>query len=157
METLLDGESSGVLRPRSNTYNNKEIGKFTVCCGGSLVIPPGWCGSLFAWGLILIPSTLQIAFVNSQFDESIAIDAAYLSTMTLSLLFLFITTFTDPGILPREDPNQTRQELRDMFIATSEDLEVDHVAVVKGKEILCMKCRTCNIYRPPRSFHCSEC
>jgi palmitoyltransferase ZDHHC9/14/18 len=29
--------------------------------------------------------------------------------------------------------------------------------VVKGKEILCPKCRTCHIYRPPRSFHCREC
>lgn len=44
-----------------------------------------------------------------------------------------------------------------MFVATDENLEIDHVAIVKNEEVICLKCRTCNIYRPPRSFHCSEC
>lgn len=44
-----------------------------------------------------------------------------------------------------------------MFLATEEIGEVDHIAIIKGKEIICSKCKTCNIYRPPRSFHCSDC
>jgi len=77
--------------------------------------------------------------------------------MMLSLLFLFLTTFTDPGIIPRADPIEQKAKLSNMFLAIQEDIEIDHVTTVKGKEVICMKCRTCNIYRPPRSFHCSSC
>ena len=31
------------------------------------------------------------------------------------------------------------------------------VALVNGKEVKVTKCRTCNLWRPPRSFHCSDC
>ena len=98
------GESSGVLRPLTNMHNGKEIGRFTVCCGGELVIPAGWCGSIVAWVLIIVPSFMQIAFINSKFDAALPVDLAYLCSMMLSLTFLFLTTFTDPGIIPRVDP-----------------------------------------------------
>ena len=153
----MQAESSGVMRPLTNSYKNKEIGKFTVCCGGTLVIPAGWCGSLIAWFLILVPSFLQIIFINSAFEAAVPIDCAYICTLALSLTFLFMTTFTDPGIIPRVNPDIERQELRSMFEATDENVEVDHIAIVKNEEIVCMKCRTCNIYKPPRSFHCSDC
>lgn len=94
-------------------------------------------------------------YINSQFKASLLLDLFYVITMSLSLLFLFITTFTDPGIIPREDLEESRS-VRNMFLAT-EEFEVDHVALVGQTEVHCMKCRTCNIYRPPRSFHCSDC
>ncbi len=34
---------------------------------------------------------------------------------------------------------------------------MDYVTLVNGVEVVCMKCKTCNIFRPPRSFHCSSC
>ena len=33
----------------------------------------------------------------------------------------------------------------------------EYVSIVNGKEVRVLKCRTCNIIRPPRSFHCSDC
>ena len=157
MQSKLVAESSGVRRPLTNIYNGKEIGGFKVICSGALVVPPNWCGSLFAWILIVGPSILQIIFVNSQFSQAVGIDIGYIITMLLSLTFLFLTTYTDPGIIPRFDPDEYRTQLRNVFLAVNEDIEIDHVAYVKDQEILCMKCRTCNIYRPPRSFHCSDC
>lgn len=152
------GESSGVTRPYTNMYKGIEIGKFRVICGGRLVVPNGWAGSIFAWLLIIGPSMLQIFMVNPLFGsrESL-INSFYCITMLTSLTFLFLTTFTDPGILPRADPMEQRNKLRNMFIAVNDDIEIDHVTIVKGKEVVCMKCRTCNIFRPPRSFHCSDC
>jgi hypothetical protein len=70
MDTHLNdgmGESSGVRRPFTNIYKGKEIGKFRVICCGRLVVPNGWAGSIFAWILIILPSTLQMLYVNPLF------------------------------------------------------------------------------------------
>ena len=37
------------------------------------------------------------------------------------------------------------------------DYSGEMVAIVNGKEVKVTKCRTCNLWRPPRSFHCSDC
>ena len=106
--SALLGESAGAPRPFTNIYEEKEIGRFKVCCSGNLVIPNEWKGSIVSWILIIAPSLLQIFSVNSQFSLFLTIDILYLISMTLSLTFLFFTTFTDPGIIPREDPNKER-------------------------------------------------
>ena len=86
-------------------YKGKEIGKFRVICCGKLVVPNGWPGSIFAWVLIIVPSMLQIFWVNDLFGYSeTVINTFYCLTMISSLVFLFLTTFTDPGIIPRADP-----------------------------------------------------
>ena len=54
------------LQKRSNMYKDREIGGFKVVSGG-LVVPQKWWGSLFAWALIIIPSVVQIAVVNSKY------------------------------------------------------------------------------------------
>ena len=37
------------------------------------------------------------------------------------------------------------------------DEDLEYITVVDGVEIVLKKCRTCNLIRPPRSFHCSDC
>lgn len=123
-----------------------------------MVVPRNWCNSCFTWILILAPSIVQITLINSAYPKcEVILDVAYSITLFCTLLSLWLTTFTDPGIIPREDPEEQRRKLRNIFLAVDEDAEFDHVTIVKGKEILCQKCRTCSIYRPPRSFHCSIC
>ena len=33
----------------------------------------------------------------------------------------------------------------------------DCVALVQGNEVPVSRCRTCNTFKPPRSFHCTDC
>lgn len=33
----------------------------------------------------------------------------------------------------------------------------EFIAIVNGVEVPVSKCRTCHVYKPPRSFHCSDC
>jgi len=143
---------------RTNSYKGKEIGGYSVICRGMLVVPRSWCNSCWSWILILAPSIVQLTVINPAFPNcEVILDIAYSISLFCTLMSLCLTTFTDPGIIPREDPEEHRRQLRNIFLAVDEDAEVDHVTVVKGKEILCQKCRTCSIYRPPRSFHCSDC
>jgi hypothetical protein len=57
----------------------------------------------------------------------------------LNLLFLFLTAFTDPGIIPRRPPSKL---LENMTAESREKLQY---------------CHTCRIVRPPRAKHCRYC
>ena len=85
-----------------NVYRQRGIGKFRVVGDGCCIIPPNWCNSIMTWIMIVVPSVLQMVFVNSAFQQvaMICIQIAYVITMALALTSLSLTTFTDPGIIP---------------------------------------------------------
>jgi len=58
---------------------------------------------------------------------------------TLNLIFLFLTAFTDPGIIPRRPPSKL---LENMSADAREKMQY---------------CHTCRIVRPPRAKHCRYC
>ena len=57
----------------------------------------------------------------------------------LNLLFLFLTAFTEPGIIPRRPPSKL---LENMSADAREKMQY---------------CHTCRIVRPPRAKHCRYC
>lgn len=92
-------------------YRGQGIGTFKVRCGGRLIVPGQWYTSLFTWVLILGPSITQMTLVNPDLlmtNKSnfaiFSLQIAYVLTMCLSLLTLTFTTFSDPGIVPRQLP-----------------------------------------------------
>ena len=95
-------DSPGNIRfNRGRNRTSKDIGSFEVICGGKAVCPGSWAGSVLSWVLILVPSALQIVFINQQFPLWYLLDLAYILTMALSLGCLLLTTLTDPGVIPR--------------------------------------------------------
>ena len=66
-----------------------------------------------------------------------------------SIIFLLITSFTDPGILPRNpDPQVLRQPQPPMYRNRTDEY---------GNVQTDTWCTTCHIYRPPRATHCQDC
>lgn len=61
------------------------------------------------------------------------------------LVFLYFTTCRDPGYLPRLSPDEATHPVNGVII-----MEDEHGDKWKW-------CRTCLIWRPPRSKHCHEC
>ena len=67
-----------------------------------------WFNSICTWVLILVPSALQIVFVNPGYAKDdqlwvgIVIQVTYCMTMVSALVALVMTTCSDPGIVPRE-------------------------------------------------------
>jgi len=56
------------------------------------------------WVLILLPSVLQLSFVNPGFDFGIGrivLQTSYVGTTVACLMALLFTTCSDPGIVPR--------------------------------------------------------
>lgn len=88
-------------------------------------------------------------------------------TLTFSdLLFLFLTSGRDPGIVPR---NSQPPESEDAFDVNTPSMEwvngrTPHLRLprtkdirINGHSIKVKYCDTCLLYRPPRASHCSIC
>jgi len=64
--------------------------------------------------------------------------------------------YMDPGILPRKEKIKY-QETGDAYLDAINSPPTTKQIIVKNKSITCKLCSTCNIYRPPRTVHCSTC
>jgi len=81
-----------------------------------------------------------------------------------TLIVLCITSFKDPGFIPKQNADPKIEELLRQESeerknnpyssrGTLPKLEIQ----VKNAIVKSTYCTTCNLYRPPRSSHCSEC
>eukprot|EP01104_Vermistella_antarctica_P018542 TRINITY_DN6908_c0_g1_i1.p1 TRINITY_DN6908_c0_g1~~TRINITY_DN6908_c0_g1_i1.p1 ORF type:complete len:299 (+),score=35.15 TRINITY_DN6908_c0_g1_i1:346-1242(+) len=71
--------------------------------------------------------------------------------VALVITSLFLASYSDPGIIPRQTvPEET---ISNPFLRPASQREVD----VNGQTLRQKYCDTCQIYRPPRATHCSQC
>jgi palmitoyltransferase ZDHHC9/14/18 len=68
-----------------------------------------------------------------------------------SLIFLILTAFTDPGIIPRS--MLASGQNRDQWTSIHRQQDI----VIDGQLYKIKFCDTCRIFRPPRAIHCSVC
>ena len=92
-----------VLDDFCNIWKDKKIGKFKVICCGKAVLPNMWYEALKTISVIVIPSIIQMTLINPEFESAIVIESIYGATLTLSLVFLILTTITEPGVVPRKN------------------------------------------------------
>ena len=134
----------GVSLRRKLLCYRPEFSSFPVICCNNLVLPKEWPYTLLTIVLILTATVCQVIFVNNLIGEnSFLIDIPYILCLFLSLVFLLITSFTDPGILLPIYSEVNRDDEATRLL--SEEVSVDYVTLVNGVEVVCMKCTTCNI------------
>ncbi|KAF7487764.1 Palmitoyltransferase ZDHHC5 [Sarcoptes scabiei] len=103
-----------------------------------------------AW--ILLLSTTAVFFIfpcrrlQDDYHFSITIAQALITFFVISNLFA--TTFVDPGIIRRADPDEDKDDFRAPLYK-----EVQ----IRGHVVRMKWCPTCQFYRPPRCSHCSVC
>jgi len=120
-----------------------------IYCGGRVFAGPENTAFLVTCGLISVPTLLFLAFVcpglihrNSGFGWCVVIALTGLIGMIGTLTKCHAT---DPGIIPREPvPARRPPRIQNRKLADN--------SIERWRY-----CDTCNVYRPPRCHHCSDC
>ncbi|KAK6944683.1 Palmitoyltransferase, DHHC domain [Dillenia turbinata] len=140
-------------------------------CGGRLIFGPNGASVFLSSSLIGVPA---MTFCLKMFLRAREKDPLHgylpciigLIITFLDLIFLFLTSSRDPGIIPRSKrPPESDEEfdiattsmewvsakMANQKIPRTKDMKVN------GHTIKVKYCDTCLLYRPPRASHCSIC
>ncbi|CAG8441979.1 2525_t:CDS:2 [Ambispora gerdemannii] len=107
----------------------------------------------------------QAPFLYSHVSPAVV--AVFIYLFLLALSSMLITSWTDPGIIPRNlDPSPPREEFDDgdhyynlsqySYVPTR-SLPLPKNIRINGYSMVLKYCETCKIYRPPRCSHCRQC
>ncbi|KAG1234214.1 hypothetical protein G6F68_018998 [Rhizopus microsporus] len=93
-----------------------------------------------------------------QLSPAIPVVFAYL--FILALASMLKTSWTDPGILPRDLDRSALPEPYGYPYSSMSDyslIPLPKDVIIKGMTVRLKYCETCCIYRPPRASHCKQC
>lgn len=144
--------------------------------GGRLVFGPD-VASLFLSTLLIVGPTIafciKILFItrrqlreNKNVVPWYAVLVVAIVLIMLDILFLFLTSSRDPGIVPRNSKPPECDETIDINTPSMEWVNgrTPHLklprtkdVIVNGHVVKVKFCDTCLLYRPPRASHCSIC
>ncbi|KAH9602301.1 hypothetical protein KSS87_012979 [Heliosperma pusillum] len=138
-------------------------------CQGRLIFGPD-VGSLYLSSFLIAGPALAFCvkmFLKGKDDSKFyPIAAVGLVLTILDLIFLYMTSGRDPGIVPRNSKPPEPEEAFDVTNPSMEwvlgrhpQLKIPRVknVYVNGYPVKVKFCDTCLLYRPPRASHCSIC
>ncbi|VFQ91097.1 unnamed protein product [Cuscuta campestris] len=142
-------------------------GRNKFLCGGRLVFGPDGASMILSTSLIAAPALVfcfKMLHRISDVDPlrvRVVPTVGFILTM-LDLNFLFLTSSSNPGIVPRnsrppEDEGSTKS--MDWVNNSYGDIKMPKTkaVLVNGHSVKVKFCDTCLLYRPPRASHCSIC
>eukprot|EP00397_Hematodinium_sp_SG-2012_P023238 GEMP01024135.1.p1 GENE.GEMP01024135.1~~GEMP01024135.1.p1 ORF type:complete len:346 (+),score=38.39 GEMP01024135.1:78-1115(+) len=136
-------------------------------CNGRLMTGPridvGY--NICAWGCILLPSIFYCYYCAPSLwqDENLRIFPILTAiVLVMCIIFFLLTSFSDPGIIPRDSIQRLSPGLDQLINRT-----IGYEPPEMGQDVAPLTrehvdqgfryCRTCEIIRPPRASHCSDC
>eukprot|EP01025_Chloroclados_australasicus_P044425 TRINITY_DN4817_c0_g1_i7.p2 TRINITY_DN4817_c0_g1~~TRINITY_DN4817_c0_g1_i7.p2 ORF type:complete len:358 (-),score=26.13 TRINITY_DN4817_c0_g1_i7:3449-4522(-) len=129
-------------------YQDDWPGREVFFCDGRLVAGPGWKNLFITISLVWIPMTIYLVwparYLGEHLNWSFFIIGAVLGTLCVT--WLLITACMDPGIMPRESPDE---EYRQGNKPRTTDVQLNGCTITVRYD------ETCHFYRPPRCHHCS--
>lgn len=132
-------------------------GKNKFLCKGRVISGPDWYKGAATGILIIVISSLIYSFPlrfytkNSSYS-SIVIYSIFFPPV---LYFLYSVSTHEPGYIPKQSSiftNKQNQSINE-YITSPKPLIIQH----KGTIMKLKFCKTCLLFRPPRSSHCSIC
>ncbi|CAH9127502.1 unnamed protein product [Cuscuta epithymum] len=152
--------------PKKRLYQMWK-GRNKFLCGGRLVFGPDGASVILSTSLIATPALIFCFKMFSRISEVDPLHVHVVPTIgfiltILDLNFLFLTSSSNPGIVPRnsrppEDEGSTKSadwinnSYADIKLPRTKDISVN------GHSVKVKFCDTCLLYRPPRASHCSIC
>uniref|UniRef100_A0A6B2LA05 Palmitoyltransferase n=1 Tax=Arcella intermedia TaxID=1963864 RepID=A0A6B2LA05_9EUKA len=126
-------------------------GRNKFYCGGRFITAKNSEGFYGTLGLTVIPTILFWIFSCVPLREVLPIIGSLFGTC-LMMSSLLMTSFMDPGIIPRTKSPAPEEE--------GEEKLPQSIAMTTPHKTFTFEskwCNTCKLYRPPRSSHCSIC
>ncbi|OAD74509.1 hypothetical protein PHYBLDRAFT_111945 [Phycomyces blakesleeanus NRRL 1555(-)] len=150
--------------PQLQRRNYQDFpGRNKFFCGGRFMTSREYWAFLVALVLIVGPSVLFGIFTCPFLWDNVhpAVPIVFCYLFVLSFASMIKTSWTDPGIIPR-DLDPTPEFFDDQGSAYYGESEWSHVPVQKEVKIrdntwALRYCDTCKLYRPPRASHCRQC
>jgi palmitoyltransferase ZDHHC9/14/18 len=135
---------SAVPLPTDSQHKKKRYelweGKNKFLCGGRIMIGVHATHLIVTSSLLLVTYGIFLGLLVPLTGIAL-FDYLGLLLFALNMLLLYMTAFTEPGIIPRRQP--------------SHDAESE--SVVDGLKDKLQFCHSCHIVRPPRAKHCRYC
>ncbi|KAK7270420.1 hypothetical protein RIF29_23537 [Crotalaria pallida] len=142
--------------------------------GGRLIFGADAWSLIFSFLMIIVPVTLFCEFVAnhlrhefSSYNSGYAILVVAILFTLYVLVLLFITSSSDPGIIPRNahpPEEEFRYECSISVDARGAGRRTPSLQFPRTKEVMVngipvtvKYCETCMLYRPPRCSHCAMC
>lgn len=143
-------------------------------CWGRLVFGPDVASLILSTFLIFGPAVAFCVKIYYNISENkvkhhvawYTVMAIGLALAVLDVIFLFVTSCRDPGIIPRNSKPPESDVSSDMATPSMEWINgrTPHLrlprtkdTIVNGHTVKLKYCDTCLLYRPPRASHCSIC
>ncbi|KAI9025200.1 DHHC palmitoyltransferase-domain-containing protein [Phycomyces nitens] len=150
--------------PQLQRRNYQDFpGRNKFFCGGRFMTSREYWAFLVALVLIIGPSVLFGIFTCPFLWDNVhpAVPIVFCYLFVLSFASMIKTSWTDPGIIPR-DLDPTPEFFDDQGSAYYGESDWSHVPVQKEVKIrdntwALRYCDTCKLYRPPRASHCRQC
>ncbi|PHU06188.1 putative protein S-acyltransferase 2 [Capsicum chinense] len=146
-------------------------GRNKFLCGGRLIFGPDASSLYLSTCLIGAPAVtfcikwlLMIPKVSPMYGYAVLLGGLIITVLALS--FLFMTSSSNPGIVPRNSRPPDLDEILNTSTASMEwvnnaapDLKLPRTKdiFINGHSVKVKFCDTCLLYRPPRASHCSIC
>lgn len=145
-------------------------GQNRFCCWGRCVTGPKidlWY-NICAWCFLVVPTALYFVFCGQWLWEHVspALPLLTLAVFVVNIIFLLLTSCTDPGILPRYKLQQAvhglEEEVRKACGVQPPDINpitlepLDPITQAQF-EVGYKWCTSCKVVRPPRCSHCRDC
>lgn len=147
---------AGPEEPFTEYLRKDYRGGSYVCAGGRFVAGQVYPNSMATLFMILAPIYLYLQYVLPRYlgdDDSGLLSGEQHVLAYVIIVSLLLACFTNPGIVPRHRGMPQELERRQ---GTDGRVQARFLRI-RGITMKQKYCDTCNIYRPPRSKHCSFC
>ncbi|GBF91499.1 S-acyltransferase-like [Raphidocelis subcapitata] len=132
---------------RLRVYQQWQGNERFFCCGHCMA-GPNWRSCIGSLLLLVLPTVVFLVWVASYMGRRVSWAIFVVSCIlpALSAMWLLLTACRDPGVLPRQEPDE--EWLSGRKPRTKE-------VVVNGHPVQVRYNDTCHFYQPPRAHHCS--
>ena len=148
--------------------NKRRVGNCLVFLSGKIVIGPRIDAFILSLSLlvllgtqVIITTTLPLLIPQSE-ESTVGWTDWTLSLIVnllivISIVLMLLTGLTNPGIIPKNESGTLAPGVDPNAVDSTTGFLVPRFILLNGVCVRQKFCRTCKIYRPPRSNHCSVC